>query len=147
MKVSLCCYIQPCLSSDWEKLNKLRLKLSECLLAYRGQLNNEKMEALQKVAASIDKKLSQKHHGDVCLDIQYCSFTELDKYPASMAGMVKTLENFMDQCHGWEERCKHGSECEVEACVMRCTPGIDKEPKASVKDTLIQKFSGKYFNF
>ncbi|CAG5131928.1 unnamed protein product [Candidula unifasciata] len=129
---------------DSEKLNKLRYKLCECLQAYRGQLDRPKMEALSKLAIKIDKKLSKRHNADVCLDIQYASFSELDKYPASMSGMVKTLDSFMDQCVGWTERSKHGQECEVEACVMRCQPGIDKEEKTTVKDSLKQMFSNFY---
>lgn len=128
---------------DSKKLSSLRYKLSECLQAYRGQLDRPKVEALGKLAEKLDKKLSKKHNEDVLLDIQYSSFTELDKYPASLSGMVKTIDSFMDQCVGWTERSKHGIECEVEACVMSCKPGIDKEEKTSVKDSLKQMFSSE----
>uniref|UniRef100_A0A0B7BAD1 AIG1-type G domain-containing protein n=1 Tax=Arion vulgaris TaxID=1028688 RepID=A0A0B7BAD1_9EUPU len=131
---------------DAEKLNKLRYRLSECLQSYRGQLDSTKIEALFKVAVNLDKKLSKKHYNDVCLAIQYCSFTELEKYPSSMGGMVKTIDNFMDQCLGWTERSKHGAECEVEACIMRCMPGIHKEEKTSVKESLKQMFFSNLYN-
>lgn len=120
-------------SSDISKLDKLIEKMIK-YVKYYGQLDSEKMKALHKLAAKIDKKLSKKKkYGDVHLDIHYCSFKDLDKYPSDMQGMVKIVKAFMDQCTGWTEGSKFNSLFKIEACFVKCTVGTDKE-KNSVKN-------------
>jgi hypothetical protein len=125
--------------ADEEKLRELRLKFQKPLISSHGQLDRTKLKELHEVAVKIDNKLSKKHNQDVIFDIWYGSLPKLDKCPASLAGMVKTIDTFMDQCAGWAKRSKEGAECVVEACIMICKLGTNTEGKASVNHPPIQR--------
>ncbi|KAH9494925.1 hypothetical protein Btru_020806 [Bulinus truncatus] len=127
-------------SDDSEQLGKLHSKISTCLQCHRGLLDLGKMQSLIHFAKEVDKKLTKKHYKDVRLDIKYCFFNELPKYPSSLTGMAKTIETFMDQCIGWTENNMYADDYHLESCVMTVKTGSDPDDKTSMTENLKSAF-------
>ncbi|XP_059156493.1 uncharacterized protein LOC131941315 [Physella acuta] len=124
-------------SPDKENFTKFYYKVCKCLGTYSGDNVGSRLEKLKKVASKIDKKLASKHYSNVQLDVKYCLFHELEKYPSSLSGMVKTLEAFMDLCLGWTS-CKDSLKYEVDNRSMRSRDGLDKDEKESITNLILK---------
>ena len=77
----------------------------------------------------MDKKIGSKAYAGFRPEIFYCSYQALDKRPRTVAGMVHTLENFMDQCTGWASLHSQSVDYEGEVARMSCDLGKDLEDR------------------
>ncbi|GFR65653.1 immune-associated nucleotide-binding protein 5 [Elysia marginata] len=82
-----------------------------------------------EAAERVDKKLSSKNYNDFHLNIFYCSYQTLDKKPKTVAGMMNTLENFMDQCTGWASLHSQAVDYEGAVSRMSCNLGRDVDDR------------------
>ncbi|KAK7003729.1 GIMAP protein [Biomphalaria glabrata] len=118
---------------DSEKFTKLDNKIRQSLKAHKGPITSEVLMSLLNFAKEVDKKLSKKHYKDVQLQIQYCCFEGLPNYPASITGMVKAIESFMDICTGWTEKHRYTEECQLGSNLMTLRSGVDVEEKSTLQ--------------
>lgn len=115
---------------DEDRLIKLFKLLEDTLKMYRGPLHQNMMPELIKAAERVEKKLASKNYQDFQRNIFYCSYKTLDKKPATVTGMMHTLENFMDQCTGWASLHGSADDYEVAGARMSCNLGKDWEDRS-----------------
>ncbi|XP_035824149.1 uncharacterized protein LOC101845224 isoform X2 [Aplysia californica] len=128
-------------SQNMENLLKVYEKLAHSLGSSHGQLDSTRIERLLKVAPKVDEKLSKRHYQDMKVDIEYCVLDELEVYPLSVSGMMKTIDTFSDKCVGWTEKCKENVRVTVDQRFMSVHLGDFKEEKSRFQ-AFKETFSG-----
>ncbi|GFN78261.1 immune-associated nucleotide-binding protein 10 [Plakobranchus ocellatus] len=114
---------------DEGRRSKLFQFLMDALKRFRGQLEAKMMDDLHKAAERVDKKRGTASYTGFKFEILYCSYRPLEKRPNSVAGMVKTVEGFMDQCLGWASLYRQNLDYEGQVTRMSCDVAVDAEEK------------------